>query len=255
MSAGIRLQQPTSSIYFDAGGAGYLSIDTAATALPQNNDFYTIEAFIKTSTPGTGGICGWGDYGTGNKVNAFRLNDTGLLNYWWANDLGENTITVTDGVWHHAVAQFDGTYRRLYVDGIMTAQDTPGSDHNVTNISNFAVGVTAPGLGEYFSGWISNLRIVRGVAVYSGTNPVSANFTVPTSNLPATQSASFHISAITAGQCSLLLNTTPGNVFADSSGNNYTLTPHGSVVNGYTAPFGAGIGIQQNGGKSIAIGI
>ena len=81
-------------------------------------------------------------------------------------------------------------------------------------------------------GYVSNFRVVKGVAVYTGT------FTVPTAPLAATQSAGTNISAITGTQTSLLLNTVPGaNFLQDSSSNAFTVTNNGSVTSSTTAPF------------------
>ena len=82
------------------------------------------------------------------------------------------------------------------------------------------------------SGNLSNVRVVRGVAVYTGT------FTPPTSALALTQSSGTNISAITAGQTQLLLplNASP---FTDSSTNAITLTNTGTIVPGVQYPFTA----------------
>ena len=61
-----------------------------------------------------------------------------------------------------------------------------------------AIGYIANVNPAYFSGSISNVRITKGVGVYTG------NFTVPLSPLPATQSSGTNINAITTGQTVLL---------------------------------------------------
>jgi hypothetical protein len=74
--------------------------------------------------------------------------------------------------------------------------------------------------GAYFNGYISNLRVVNGLAVYTG------NFTVPITALTATQSADTNIEAITVGQTTFLglqnnrfidANTTPKTVSIGST--------------------------------------
>ena len=244
----------TGSINFD--GSSYFSVDTAMTALPILNNSYTIEAFILTSNLSIMGIVGWGDYGTPNAVNAFRTNNYDLINYWWANDLTSAGQNIANNQWNHVVAQFDGTYRRIYVNGIMAAQDTPGPTHTVTNVSDLTIGYSGTG-SAVFNGLMSNIRIINGVAVYAGTDTVNPNFQVPQQALTATQSASTNISAITTGQCALLLATpNNGNAFVDTSGNGYTLTAHGNPTANSLTPFGGvGIGIQQNGGKNILVGV
>jgi hypothetical protein len=125
-------------------------------SIPIGNSNYTIEAWIKPSSYGNYGIVGWGNYGTTNQVNALRLSSTGITNYWWSNDLNATVPNLTDGKWHHVVAEFDGTTRSIYVDDNLVASDSPGSSHNVTN-ANFTFGDT--NTSEYFNGGIDNLKI------------------------------------------------------------------------------------------------
>jgi len=82
------------------------------------------------------------------------------------------------------------------------------------------------------SGNLSNVRVVRGVAVYTGA------FTPPTAPLTVTQGAGTNISAITAGQTQLLLNTVDGaNFLVDSSTNAITVTNTGAVTSSALNPF------------------
>jgi hypothetical protein len=80
------------------------------------------------------------------------------------------------------------------------------------------------------SGNLSNVRVVKDVAVYTGA------FTPPTSPLTLTQSSGTNISAITAGQTQLLLplTTVP---FTDSSTNALAVTNAGTTVVSLQYPF------------------
>ena len=82
----------------------------------------------------------------------------------------------------------------------------------------------------YWQGYLSNLRVVNGVGVYTG------NFTVPTTPLTATQSSGTNISAITSGQTVLLAcqNTT---ATTDNSSTGVTITNTGSVTYSLITPF------------------
>ncbi|MEK7812208.1 MAG: LamG domain-containing protein, partial [Candidatus Desantisbacteria bacterium] len=136
------------------GTSDYVSVASPA-GIPSANNNYTVSAWIKPNTMGTKGIIGWGTWATSNACNAFRLDSTNqLINYWWGNDL---TVTCGDltGAWHHVVALFDGTTRKIYVDGVLKGSDTP-TGHNAV-LSNFRIGCTNS--TEYFDGLIDDVRI------------------------------------------------------------------------------------------------
>lgn len=135
------------------GTSDYIGVTNPS--VPIGNSSYTMAAWIKPNAMGTYGIIGWGNYGTVNQVNAFRLTSTGLTNYWWGNDL---TVATSDlsGSWHYVTATFDGTTRIIYVDGTVVGSDTP-TGHNVPNSANFRIGSTNN--GEYFPGAIDEVRI------------------------------------------------------------------------------------------------
>ena len=104
------------------------------------------------------------------------------------------------GIWNHvAVSRASGNIR-LFVNGVVnsTVNYTSAIDTNGTTvIGGGRSGGTSAITGYYFSGYMSNFRVVKGVGVYTG------NFTVPTSSLTVTQSAGSvgsNIAAITAGQ-------------------------------------------------------
>jgi hypothetical protein len=117
------------------GNGQYVDLPNA-TNIPVGNSPYTLLAWIKPNAAGNEGIIGYGNYGNNNQVNAFRLLDNGtghlnLLNYWWANDLEADTnLPANSGAWHLAVAEFDGTTRRILLDSQVIAMDTP-TGHNV----------------------------------------------------------------------------------------------------------------------------
>lgn len=132
-----------------------------------------------------------------------------------------NTVFTSNTWYHIAAVRISGTLR-LYVNGV---QQT----NTWADTTNYGAPVNAPVLGQAFAtspaffsnyagnstlrGFMSNIRIVRGVGVYTG------NFTVPTSPLTATQSAGTNIAAITGTQTSLLLSGT-NYMVVDSSTNN-----------------------------------
>lgn len=131
--------------------------------IPISNSNYTIEAWIRPSglSPESGsyGIVGWGEYGTANGTNAFRLgNNDRLANYWWANDLIVINNFEND-IWIHVAATYNGTLRTLYINGEIVAGDTPANPNNTISSDNLTIGLAAPMFNEYFQGSIDELRI------------------------------------------------------------------------------------------------
>jgi hypothetical protein len=130
------------------------------TVVPLGNSSYTLEAYIKPKVHNANGIIGWGRYAAVNEVNAFRLGASNtIINYWWANDLTVSLgASLADGKWYHVAATYDGTTRKIYVDGILKGQDTPTTNsHNVPSAANFRIGSTYN--GEYFRGSLDEVRI------------------------------------------------------------------------------------------------
>jgi hypothetical protein len=166
-------------VTYNSGSKGYLSFNginryisfTTPTNIPIGNSNYTISIWFMPGSIsiGTEGLVGWGNYGTTNQVNAFKLTPTGLSNYWWANDLSVTT-TLSNGNWYNAVATFDGTTRSIWVNGVLLDSDTP-IGHNVPNANNLTIGLT--NTTEYYTGIISEVQIFnRGLT----SNEIVSNY-------------------------------------------------------------------------------
>jgi Glycoside Hydrolase Family 113/Concanavalin A-like lectin/glucanases superfamily len=151
------------------GTAGVLAGDSAATfngstgritvsstsGLPSGGSPYSLEAWLRASGTTSQGLLGLGDYSSTKGSNALRTGgSSGLLNYWWGADLGVNTADLR-AAWHHVVATFDGTTRRLYLDGAQVAQDQPGMPAVV--LSNVRLGQTC--CNEYFNGTLDEVAM------------------------------------------------------------------------------------------------
>jgi hypothetical protein len=78
---------------------------------------------------------------------------------------------------------------------------------------------------------MTNIRVVKGVGVYTG------NFTVPTKPLLPTQSADTNINAITGSQTSLLLSTPINSFTTDYSNNAFAVTNTGTATANILSPF------------------
>ena len=214
---------------------------TSKLSIPASVDFafgtgsFTIEFWIKT----TDGACDIITQTTASAPN-WGLVITGGTLYWqngyaasslYYIALSSLTSNPTSDSWTHVAITRNGTGAgnlRFWING--TGQTVHAGDDTTNYTGQGPIQISGPGTGYgFFTGNISNLRIVKGVAVYTG------NFTVPTTNLTATQSSGTNISAITGTQTSLLCCQSA--TVIDNSASARTITNTGVTVSD-VAPFG-----------------
>ena len=162
------------------------------------------------------------DYNNGNNgISVFATATVGLWNII-DGDPGNagygssNTITLNQ--WNHFAFVRNGTNWSTYINGVrdlnLTASGTVYESGGSRYISFF------PSLGFNLFGYVSNFRLVKGTALYSG-----ATITVPTAPLTAVSGTG--------------LLTCQANRFTDNSGNSLTVTPTGNTSVQRFNPFGA----------------
>lgn len=150
----------TDTALFD-GSTGKLTI-SSATGWPTTGS-YTAEFWGKSlQSIGTGNIAfGWGNLTTTDE-GVYVFINTNQTEIWhgWSNDnlikTDLSTIIGNDGIFHHYAITYDGTFRRLFMDGILLITDKP-----VTN-SITATNIT---IGEGNSFWWNGY--MSGFAVYT----------------------------------------------------------------------------------------
>ena len=119
--------------------------------------------------------------------------------------------------WTHVAAVFDGAYASLYLNGVLNGQIATTWTTALSD-TIFYIGKRWDNASQYnntFQGYISNLRYVKGQALYS------TNFTPPTSTTTATTTTS------------LLLNFDNANIY-DASAKNDIVTYNNTSISGYT---------------------
>ena len=211
------------------GSSQYLTVPANAAFALGTGDF-TVETWVYlSSAPGEYAVidcAGTGQFG-------FLINSTDIIAYASVDQAYSFATTVSASAWHHIAFCRVGTTLTCYLDGVSVGTNTAGYDF--TSPDTFNIGRNAGANTSYFNGYISNLRIVKGTAVYT------APFTPSTANLTATQLANVNgnpSAAITGTQTSLLLNTYSGAGFLiDASVNNFTVTNNGGVTSDTLTPF------------------
>jgi hypothetical protein len=102
----------------------------------------------------------------------FGINTGSTFTFASQNDCG-----IGSG-WHHVAIVLDAGTRRFYSDGIYRgAWDTANTGFTTLHIAQFS----STDSNDY-NGWIQDLRVYSGTnRGYTGVNPVTANFTLPSS--------------------------------------------------------------------------
>ena len=199
------------SNYFDGSG-DYLTASSNAAFGVGTGDF-TIEAWIFPTGAWTSGgfncllqIDGTGIY-FGQNNAGFGLRQSGT-----ANIISYGT-SPTLNTWTHVAIVRSGTTVTMYYNGTSVATATSSANFGT---GGAWIGADA-GPSSYYAGYISNLRLLKGTALYT------SNFTPSTTPLTAITNTS--------------LLTCAYNRFRDGSTNNFTITRNGDVKVTNFAPF------------------
>jgi hypothetical protein len=166
----------------------------------------------------------------GSSMNGNGL--AGALYPGGGRDSSIGTVQMSINSWHHLALVRSGNTMAFYLDGVQTGYDS-NALFNSTDFANdgyiYIASNPWPGDGG-FNGRVSNVRFVKGLAVYTGT------FTPPTQSLSLTQSAGPNIAAIT-NQTSFLMSMAPGSALADSSSNAVVMNAINSPTTSSLNPF------------------
>lgn len=190
--------------YFDGSGDYLTAPYTTA-----NFDWYTAGVdftieywFFANSLTGTSYVDGGTTKSTvvGNRSAttttdywSFGPNVSGTVTFYYFNGSPvavNSTSTITANSWNHIAMTKTSSGITIFVNGV--AQTTTAISGTPQSSASFPITV-GQGNNTSYSGYVSNLRIVRGTAIYSG------NFTPPTSPLTAVTNTKLLLSATNAG--------------------------------------------------------
>lgn len=133
--------------------------------------------------------------------------ESGTFYFWSGGDADTDYSSAgatTTNTWYHWAVVRSGTTLRVYRNGTLRGSAVSNTDNINDSSTTFVVGNTNTfATNAAYVGEITNFRLVKGLAVYTG------NFTVPTSALTATASANpyggTNTAAIGTGFTKLLL--------------------------------------------------
>ena len=184
---------------------------------------FTIEMWLNPNTTAQNEFydCRPSGGGAGTQYPVLYANAGKIFFFSNGVDLITGTTTLTTGTWYHIAVCRSGTSTKMFLNGVQE-----GSTYTDTN--NYAVGSSRPVVmgngsgspgGTVFNGKISNLRVVKGTALYTSA------FTPSTAPL----------TAVTNTQ--LLLNSISGAYLADSSTNSFVASVAGAPAWNSASPF------------------
>ena len=198
--------------YFDGTG-DYLSAPASAAFQFGTGDF-TIECWINKASAANGSVVDARSGGTGAIPWAFYV-DGNNYPYFYDGTSYTSSVAIANNTWNHIAISRSGGVLKIFVDGVQGYSASHSVSLNATG--NLLIG----GTSAYTNGYISNLRILKGTALYTTT------FTPPTAPLTAITNTS------------LLLNFTNGSIL-DSTGKNNLETVGDAQISTSVKKFGTG---------------
>jgi hypothetical protein len=221
---------PTASYTTAAyGGSGYFGSGTDNVTTPANTAFafgtsdFTIEAWVYTTASGA---IRQVFYSAGTSIAAngvqFFINSSNQLSFTisFVAVIATSSGTISPNTWTHIAVTRSGTSLRLFING-----NIDGTATNSTNIASTTTNYVGSSSSstESITGYISNLRVVKGTAVYTGafTPPTLAPLTTAGSTSAASYSSTTNVNtSFAAANTSLLTNFTNAGIYDAAVQNN-----------------------------------
>jgi hypothetical protein len=207
------------------GGSGYFN-NGLAYLVPNSSSIvnfgtgdFTVEFWVKAATPAVSYNFFDGRSTSGQNAITIGILSTNEIVFLNAN----GTVRISaagfiPNTWNHIAVTRSGTSTRLFCNGSQIGSTYTDSSTYISGTNRPTIGASgfAVGVGGLI-GYSSNVRVVKGTAVYTGS------YTVPTAPLTAISGTS--------------LLTCQANGFVDASPNAYTITNNGAVAISSFGPF------------------
>ncbi len=204
--------------YVEFDGSGdYIDVDASSPDFELGSDDFTIETWVlfNSNSPDDGCIISkhtisiphWVELRLGSTQGAI-LTQVSFDGTSWGMSYQSNNL-VTTNVWYHIALVRSGSVFTTYINGV--ANGTASSASSISNNTSYPLRLGARGNADQpLDGYISNLRILKGTALYT------SDFTPPSSPLTAVTNTK--------------LLTCQGNSISDASSSGHTITVNGDAT-------------------------
>ena len=200
------------SISFTGSTSVYLSTTTNTSSFAFATGDFTIEFWLYINSSGSYTLYDSRALGANDLSPTIYLNSNVLTFFTNGGDRITSGSVLSNTTWYHVAAVRIGTVTKLYINGTQTGSSYTDTNNYINTSSRPFIGSGSVVVGQNaLNGYLTNVRVVKGVGVYTGT------FTPSTIPLTATQPAGTNIAAITGTSTSMLLNSVSGGYLADSS--------------------------------------
>ena len=172
------------SVFFDGTG-DYLSIDDSADLELGSGDF-TIEGWFYFRNTGSSGTAFLGKWNSPNRSYTFAyVKSTGKYTFGYSTDGSAEVLLTSDALsadidtWVHFAAVRNGSSLKVYRNGISIIDASVGSATFYNATTDLYIGRLESNTNYDYKGYISNLRLIKGTALYT------TDFTPSTTKLTA----------------------------------------------------------------------
>lgn len=238
------------------GSNSYLQLGNA-TAFNLSSSDFTVEAWIyPTTTSGDRVIVAKneGSYTTGYEWWLGVMNNN-TLQFTYVNASAtfysaQSTTTIAANTWTHVAAVRSGSTVTIYINGVSSGTATSQTIRSTTSSVTVARDLeTSGGSGRFYTGYIDDLRISKGVARYT------SNFTPPTQANPTYESST--PADPYYGYTSLLLHmdgSSGSTNFVDSGPNALAVTASGDAqISTAQSKYGGASGAFDGAGDYLSV--
>jgi hypothetical protein len=161
------------SVKFDGSG-DYLLTSSGSDYTFGTGDF-TVEHWFKTDNWATSQMIDGRMNGSSYQTNWCTYIESGKTYRFFVNGDQITSSALADNTWYHAAVVRNSGTTTLYINGVSQGTYSDSNDYDNTQIT---VGIHGPNRSSFpYEGKISNLRVVKGTAVYTSA------FTAPTAPL------------------------------------------------------------------------
>ena len=225
------------------GTNDYLTISSGSEFQDFNSTEFTIEGWFYCTEDSTSDYQILMSTGTGSSNWRIVLRPSDKLFEFYDGSAYQTTSAWTVNTWHHFAICGDGTNVRQFIDGSQIRSD---SNSNVTaGNTNLTIGNHPGGSTYYFTGYLDDIRILKGVARYT------KNFIPPSQAVGATLNGTNETNTTTDFTALYLPFTSD---IQDDSPHGHTMTAYGNAtISSTQSKFGSNAAYFDGSGDYIAI--